>query len=415
MKRLLILLLILVMAGSVLAQDNPDYDPPAVPDMLAVNADDQILLYGPDQPEDGMSIFSDFQPFIYTNLQWFDPVTLGTMNTDTGLLTLLGLQSPLGEFQLDSPMFDLPVDVVDGMIYYANGSNATFDETDPMNAIMPVYAQPLDASTPTAEIGQIRYGGGCGGGTSYAMDVVYGIDASFNFNPKLFEYTPAGLVHTQNCAGVGVSVLDLESGELRSLDDTIQRVQLSPDQTRIAGVMNAFRMEDEPVTISVINIADGEATTYETAIPATQITWSMDGQSLYYSTREPAGQLDFSDEQDARLESLLSLPDGIPAYDVTIRQLDLATGDDTPVANMGRAWAVGRMFETPQGLYASVIPNGETWVETITSPDFEGGDVFDDAINTVFPTLTHIDVETGAVTGLIQVILAEPRPLPPRG
>ena len=237
-------------------------------------------------------------------------------------------------------------------IIYTSGDNGT----------VRVLAQALNPDATPREIATIGFSTDCGGsGSPYIMDAVYTIETGFNGGALLFQNTSVGVVHSVNCAGEGVALLDLESGESRILAGGLSRAHISTDGTQILGIENGR-------TIVAVDLSSGARRSFNPTQAPSQVAWGLDGSTVYYSVRTLLDEpLPLSDEETQILSAWTGISDfSIPQYTVRIYRANLDGGDSTQLYS-GPGWAVGRIFPTAQGVYFSLIPNGEDWVEALTT------------------------------------------------
>ncbi|MFW5748782.1 MAG: TolB family protein [Chloroflexota bacterium] len=280
----------------------------------------------------------------------------------------------------------------DGAVYYTemNNSEITESPTGPQLGVT-IFRFDIGSAQPVGEVG---VGVGCGGGSPFPMDAAYNIEAGFGGRALTFTDTASGMLYSLNCAGVGLGLVDLETGEIRILSEAISRVTLAPDEARIAGV------DERSGQLTVIDLRDGAASTLGNAHPVDQLTWSSDGGAVFYSSRELLPDpLPLSEDEAAAVARTLGLPaDGIPQYNVRIQRISTGGGESTIFSEP--AWAVGRMYSRGGALYFSLISNGEAWVEALASGEIDplAADSFAQAWQSVVITLLTMPGSGGDVT-----------------
>ncbi|MFW5772594.1 MAG: hypothetical protein ACOCZH_04645 [Phototrophicaceae bacterium] len=231
---------------------------------------------------------------------------------------------------------------------------------------MRVVSQELRPDAPTEPLGTFDFGVGCGGGSPFPMDAIYNMEAGFGGRALTLVRTEFGILHSLDCAGGGLGLLDLDTGESATLAADVSRVRLSPDGRQAAAVRGG--------SLVIFNLANRDNRSIGVSVAPDQIAWG-DNSTIFYSVRTLVGApLPLSSEEAQALAANLGLSaDNIPQYNVAIYRVDLGSGQDSSVYN-GPGWAVGRMFASQGSLYFSVIPNGEGWVEAIASGSIDFSD-----------------------------------------
>jgi hypothetical protein len=295
------------------------------------------------------------------NLRWSDSgeyLAFQRYNSANALITEV-LNASSGERETISETSTFLPAAFDGgdLIYGEIDPDA---EPGPLRAVT-LYRRPVTGGE-TQAIGTIEVGVGCGGGSPFPMDAVYNAEAGFGGRPLTLEATDAGILFSMNCAGIGLSLLDAASGEVRVLGDSLSRGIIGPAGDRVAAV------DEGNGQLVVVTLTSGERRALAASRPVDQITWDNDGSALYYSTRTLMDlPLPLSDDEAGVVARTLGLPaDGIPQYVASITRITL-NGSQESVVFEEPAWAVGRMQDGSDGLYASLISNGEAWVEALTN------------------------------------------------
>ena len=265
------------------------------------------------------------------------------------------------------------------VIYGRDGESIQTTDQGPLLPIQ-LYRQAVDGES--SLIGEIGFGVGCGGGSYFPMDGVYNTEAGFGGRALTLDYTDYGVIYSLNCAGVGLGLLDLSTGETRILSETISRSLVRGSQ--VIGV-------NEAGGIQVIDLASGSQRNVGTSQSPDQIT--TDGQTLYYSVRILQGEpLPLSVEEAEALGRTMGLAaDSVPQYQVAIYQLDLASGAESQIYSE-HGWAIGRLFLADGALYFSLIPNGEGWVEALATGAIDpfSAESFQQSRLSVQPTILRV-------------------------
>lgn len=265
----------------------------------------------------------------------------------------------------------------DGNILYVQQGVFPNDVNTPYQVLINQIAPTADAQPQT--LGQFNFVVGCGGGSLLPSDWQYWGESGFGGNFLTLELTPSGLIHSTACSGLGLAVLDLNSGEDKPLGDTvipggpnafsstggIGRAVLSPDGAQLAAIHVEYAEPQLIQTLVTIDLASGTVTTVTTADSPDQVTWGTDG-TLFYSTkieREDLGiPIDTSNQTLAN--AFGTEADHMPGYEVSIHQVNPGTGDDQTLYT-APAYVIGRLRATQDGsaLLFSQIPNLNGWIE----------------------------------------------------
>lgn len=269
-------------------------------------------------------------------------------------------------------------------------------------SIADVYTLDPSAGAAPQQIGSIVFGVGCGGGSSSPADWRYWTEAGTGPGgaSSIFALTPQGLVYTTRCTGRGVALLNIQTGESTVLDDTLGNAAVSPDGSRLAGVVEGGQ-------IVVIDLTTGQSTPLVAASGADQVAWAADGASLFYSTRQDTGQtLPATTDEQQQLAQALGIIDPstlqMPVMAVSLHRIDPASGGDTTLYT-AESYAIGRIIPTPDGqtVLFSEIPNLQMWVQQVISGQINPmADVGQQQLDTVPVTLFALNLSDGAVTAI---------------
>lgn len=271
------------------------------------------------------------------------------------------------------------------ILYAAQGIYPPDFSAPPMVEIRQVAPE---AGAQSVALGQYTHVVGCGGGSPIPADWQLWRESGFGGSYLTLQWTPLGIVHSTACSGGSASILDPATGEDRSLGPTfdqgdftannpINRLAISPDGTRAAGVR--FMVQDTGIltSLALIDLATGEVTDVPTAAQPDQLTWNGNDAVIYSVrnlARDVAAALD--GKERAVLAEALGFVNpedmaGVSAYTVDLRQLDLTTGEETALTSLD-AYAVGRLFVADDGaLIFSTIDNLDAWVQAIVSGELD--------------------------------------------
>ncbi len=215
--------------------------------------------------------------------------------------------------------------------------------TDAMNnnnQVMAIYAIPAPINGETGEprlVATFEQGVGCGGGSLDPSDALRERQVGYMGNALTFTWLNDGnILFSNHCSGLGLSRLDLMTGVTTVISPDIARVALSPDQSRIAGIV--FDANRQRTSLVVVDLSSGASQTLALDFLPDQVIWAADGASLYTSSR-------------TLIEWVGDLTSGGPAageYDVRLWQVDLATGAAQTLAQY-TAHSIGTLTAAPGG------------------------------------------------------------------
>jgi hypothetical protein len=270
---------------------------------------------------------------------------------------------------------------------------------------LPLYAVNVDGTVEPTQIGEIpNFGTGCGGAAVFPMDYFYQQDAGYMGTGLILDYTPLGIVHSMGCNGLGLGILNLETGEDTVFDMSIGNAALSPDKTQaLVNVYNRDQMQR--IGINVVDLATGEFTSPVEDVMAQpdQLAWGEDG-TLYYSTRTLLSEALELPEGMTQLDTGAALVDSVPQYEVALYRVDAETGETTEHYK-GSDWAISSIFGTENGVYFNVIPNVQEVFEQI-----ENGEILAEGFGLdrsfVQPTLYFLGHNTDAPVIVFEGITA---------
>lgn len=262
-----------------------------------------------------------------------------------------------------------PAFTLDGRLMYGiQGPDVPPSETSPSGFNVEVFMLDLAPGSSPQVYGMFVFGVGCGGGSSFPGDWLRGSETGMgtSLGPQVMQATPWGLLHTVNCVGRGIALLDPAADTDTPLGD-FARAVVSPDGSKVAVVSIDMSTIELSTRLSVIDLTTRQQTILGTADQPDQLAWGHSGE-LYYSTRKPGRTLDLSPEALQNLTNM-GFPTPITLRNISIHRVDVTAQTDTEIF-AAEAYAVGRMFSTPDNLlYFSVIPNGEQWFQGTAGGD----------------------------------------------
>jgi hypothetical protein len=253
-------------------------------------------------------------------------------------------------------------------IYYVvNTNEPAGGDAAPTDVVMNVFAVPIDGSSAPQLAATYNFGFGCGGGLGYPADFVYNREAGYQGSGGVFIHTQFGIVHSTNCVGSGVGLLDLTTGEDVILSDSLARVKLSPDGTQLVGVI-VNRFNEQPNTLEMIDLASGAVTPIGAIEAPDQVAWGPDG-SIYYRVQRDTGQIiPGSDSEAMATQFGVESSAGVPLYEVSLHRVNLTEATDAEIYT-ATAFAIPRMYVAADNsaIYFSQIANGDQWVAAINN------------------------------------------------
>jgi hypothetical protein len=179
------------------------------------------------------------------------------------------------------------------------------------------------------------------------------------------------------------------------------RPALSPDETRVAGVMRDGG--DAMLIIRKLGMVD-LATLEETIIPTREMpsmaAWVEDGSLFYAAVTETRLLLDGLSQEDVDRVNLAtgSNLENVPFN--TIRLYRIAPDGTETLLHEQDAYAVGRLFVNGETLVYSTVPNGDAWVEAILNGTLTTEDAWSHAEDYLPVSVQYLTLdETGAVVG----------------
>ncbi|HEX2619192.1 MAG TPA: hypothetical protein VHL11_03565 [Phototrophicaceae bacterium] len=257
----------------------------------------------------------------------------------------------------------------DDHILYALSS----PDNDPANGINKVdlWLAPIFSREATRVLGTFDVGVGCGGGSIIPADWVYDEETGgLGGFHLILAATPFGIVHSTECGGSSVALLNPETGEDIPISSNFTRPALSPDGTKLAGIELNVSMDGDSVNrttrLLVADLATLAITELTTSGEPQQIAFSADNTSLFYTTRVENSDfyITLSSEDKDKLNTALGFDFGtLPRYTSEIWQVNIAANTAAKVYT-GDHYAIGRIIALSDGsaLIFSTIPNLDAWV-----------------------------------------------------
>lgn len=312
-----------------------------------------------------------------TSLVWSpDGKTLAYLLTDTDYVTHLMITDGGVPAALDAGEIEAGFPVTftnDGFILYVGRGELTGPDMSDYQAVVKRIA--AEAGALPEALGRFAFQVGCGGGSPLPGDWRYWDEAGFGGNYLTLAMTDFGLLHSTRCAGVGLALLDLQTGEDKLIGpgftqdgaplEGYSRAALSPDGKQVAALYIRY---DEPLpkrTLAIIDLATLDVAQVPTADNPDQIAWGSDGALFYSVVTFKTNVVDaLTDAEKDKLRETNTMD--IPGNEVFIHQINPASGE-AQVIYGDYAYAIGRMAVTANGesLMFSQVANQDAWIKAI--------------------------------------------------
>lgn len=370
---------------------------------FAAITQNQLVLYGINDTPTAIQLPGQYQN--YGNPVWSPDgrslvVTAADQNNNWQLIMIQpdGAQSTI---LIDGMPIDLPVSFTpEGHLLLTRETGEV--AADPMQSpILEIYT--ASSAAPIASLGRVAFTRACGGGSDNPADWLYWDETNSGpgNSPRILALTPFGIVHSRNCTGRGVALLDTTTGTDTEIYAQLGWVKISPDGKTIAGIIKPFD-DSSPHQLLLIDLATMAITELPVSAPLSldQVFWGTTVNDLYYTTVVTTGEVPADAEEQQQLaESLGRLkPFARQVNAVEIHHLDLITNADITLYS-GSAFALGRLTVMPAGagILFSLIPNADRWVEAALAGDInpEEGKY---GTNFLAIELYYLDVTSGAVS-----------------
>lgn len=282
------------------------------------------------------------------------------------------------------------IDLAAGNSYQVSGGiepfPPLFNSTGDLLFVLPPEAPDFSGNTPytvrlmlitpqqgaqPAQIGSFIWQVGCGGGSPFPADAVYGLEAGFMGNQLALIETPYGYLYSNSCAGIGYGLLNPVTGEDLTIpgSEDMFRAAISPDGTQLYAVYLNTNDAQRAFPILVrVDLSTLTMTQIPTSAQPDQIAVGVDG-AVFYSSRVESGDLLeglTAEERTRVIDSIgLSADYPIPSYTVSIHRVDPVTNAESLVYQ-GEGFAVGRMAAVDADtLMFSVIANQDAFVTAL--------------------------------------------------
>lgn len=326
---------------------------------LASVTEDNIWLYGftddPQQMTD--DTFQEFSSLVWSP----DGSHLAFIAMDENLQSSLWLSD-----SLNSDPVQLADELVTGLpiSFTLDNAQVLYGSENPDEAfLVDVYSMGLSPNALPELLGQFTFQTGCGGGSPFPHNQMYQQETGYDGNVLVMTLTPFGLVHSIDCSGTGIGILNLETGEDILLDPSLRRVAVSSDRMQLLGISEDI--------LTLVDLATQTITSITTDSIPDQVAWgALDTGDIFFSTRQETG--DFIGLTADELHNFWlaqgyeEAVEQLPISEVTIHQLNLETDTDTALYTQ-EAYAIGRMIITPDNniLLFSQIPGLGDWARDI--------------------------------------------------
>jgi len=228
------------------------------------------------------------------------------------------------------------------------------------NYTVDVMSHTIGSTSPAMKLASFQQAS-CGGGAPLPYDALYWIEAGFGGMNPILQVVESGILHSNTCGGMGLSLVKPRNGEATLLDADISRVSVSPDGKTVIGIKNN--------QLIVVDIATGESTIVETDVTPDQVIWGAEGTgNIYYSIRNTTDEvITYTAEEQQKIFNATGLDiANIAINQVAIHRLNLETGNEEVVYE-NAAYAIGQMTLLPDNrlLMISEIPSLSAWLENV--------------------------------------------------
>jgi len=215
------------------------------------------------------------------------------------------------------------------------------------------------------EYGQFAMGSGCGGGSSDPADHVSAGENITNVGGgvQIFNISPQNnfIVHTTDCTGNGLGILDLSNKQEKKLDNKAMRAVVSPDGNSIAAI------SDTNIVIFAANTGTVEKT-YPTQANPLVLLWGADGKTLYYSSSKLLKDLNFDDK--LALDIFGESPVSYRVNTSTLWKLSLDNGKSEKITDFD-AHNIKPIFSSDKKLLVVVVENATSLYDYINQQKTE--------------------------------------------
>ena len=402
-RLLLILLMFLLLPNVVFAQDE------TTPVFAAIRAHQLVISTG----EGADTVVDTSAGSSVVNLNWSpDGHTLAFVlangANEVSLWTTDDAGSPPIErvpAMLQSTF--VPAFTPEGDILYV--SEAAPDANSPTG-----YRIALNVVTPRAGaaatvLGGVPFFAEGGGGSSLPADWQSASESSaFGTGVSILEWTESGILHSLSFTGEGLALFDPQSQQDHMLvpvgdsssqpERHINQAQLSPDESTVAAVLDTYRDSGVSTSLVLLDLATGSLTEVETVEPPRHLAWANDG-TLFYSARVPAG--DLLEGRSASERQAFDAATGgsgmsVGAWEVHLRHLNPATGEDALVYRVSGYEAVRLQVAPDNSLWFSLVANMDAWVDAIINGALAPGQAFEESQRALVPVrLYRLDTTAG--------------------
>lgn len=282
----------------------------------------------------------------------------------------------------------------DGLILFAQNTTAVSESQRTTD----VYIITTEADSQPEFVGQLDSSMvasvGCEGGSPMATGGQH----------RILEMTPYGIVYSLDCAGMRTALLNLETNESVELGENFGNVVVSPDRTRLMGIVYDASTETRHTQLAIADLNTSEVRPIETASEPDQVTWSSDGEAVFYTVYEV---LSATDQDQQTSSQSLDITDetnaGFPLYAVQIHRYDLTTqAGEVVYAAPNDVSTMGRIFAVDENtLVFSQLPSLQAWVAASADGQFDSSSAQGTRVSQlddVPATVLQLTIDTGIVT-----------------
>jgi hypothetical protein len=174
-------------------------------------------------------------------------------------------------------------------------------------------------------------------------------------NSLLFVWNADRILYSPTCDGIGVAAI--ADGASTVVNPEIRRVSVSPDGSELLGILDT--------TLVRMRIADGTVVALSTESAPEQATWSIDGKFVFYASSADKDSVTVEETDADRARATFgTFPVEAVVRDISVRQLDLTTGEDAELVNT-EGYGVATITPSPDGsgVLFTVVSSAKPQVE----------------------------------------------------
>ena len=384
----------LLIVPHIIAQDNA---PAQMPAMMAVT-DGVLTLYGmSDAPQPIMDIgYLNLISSAWSPNGRFFGFSIYDEATESVQLWATDTQGEsLEPLMLADDIGSSPISFTANNIEILFTREIQLPESEPPTVQIDVYTIVVSGEAPARLITSFFQVAGCSGfdESPVPMDSVYQSETGLLGNRLVFAWTTYGMIFSRTCLGIGIDLLNPNSGQSTTLHEALTRVVAIPDTATAYGIITPEDFIGANFLVQV-NLETRVVLPINVSTSAEQL--AVGDGAIYYATRILQAS-ELSDDQVSALQTRTGLMN-LPEFLVEIHRYDINARQDI-VIHSEVSWGVTRMIERDGWLYFTSIPTGEPWLTTLMAADIDPStpDTTDAELASVAPNLYRVPVSGGEV------------------